>query len=555
MTVRLLDPEDFMAHRVTLDRPDGAAARDAFARLPKRGTIEVRCKWEQRLAMQQTFAGMGAFAICLRPLAGFQEVLITALKGKVGACFETGRSATYTGAALAVMDDDHHLIVGTIRVCEKTGGLYTLPPYHGLLTVTEGEAGLLQRLETDPVPFDCNTFEPDAARLAALTFVPATPAESTTPVFYPGPFSLLVLRDGAMLRRGHCTLVATPLVKELQDRDGVMVVPSTRSQEVEQPIIYPAAFRSLGAGCLLEAAVITAASPVAVADTASGAPFSKRALDELSRCSDALRQRLLRLIRGDEPYFILTGSDPKEPLGCCPNTQVGEANRLVDVGVLSSYRENAAADSCTTTLYALAGEIVVRDTSRPVFTVNATCRREVEAIVTRKIGSLRVWRMALKGILILLAATSLFLAGRRALFAFGPEVIGFDTAMVGALQVTTTDRCLVVCLFHGRETCAACEAMGRLCRQAIETDFAPQARAGRVVFREVDYDARANRAIKKQLGLYTSTIGLVRNVHGKPQGLRLLTQGVADLWQNEAAFVSMMREKIQDMLSEDLTAR
>ena len=136
-----------------------ATVRDAFARLPKRGCIEVRCRWERRLEMQRMLADMGAFAICLRPLADFQEVLITALKGKVGACFETGRSATYAGAALAVMDDDHHLIVGTIRVCEKTGGLYTLPPYQGLLTVTEGDAGLLERLETDPVPFDCNTFE------------------------------------------------------------------------------------------------------------------------------------------------------------------------------------------------------------------------------------------------------------------------------------------------------------------------------------------------------------------------------------------------------------
>src|SRR5450830_1412330 len=105
MTTRLLDSEGFMAHRETLDHPDEAAVRDAFARLPKRGCIEVRCRWERRLEMQRTLADLGAFAICLRPLAEFQEVLIGALKGKVGACFETGRNATYTGAALAVMDD------------------------------------------------------------------------------------------------------------------------------------------------------------------------------------------------------------------------------------------------------------------------------------------------------------------------------------------------------------------------------------------------------------------------------------------------------------------
>jgi len=212
MTTRGLDPEEFMAHRETLGCPDDGTVRDAFARLPKRGCIAVCCRWERRLELQRILTDMGAFAIGLRPLADFQEVQITALKGKAGACFETGRSAAYAGAALAVMDDDHHLIVGTIRVCEKTGGLYTLPPYRGLLTVTAGDADLLERLETNPVPFDCNTFEPDAARLAAQAFVPATSGDPATPVFYPGPFSLLVLRDGAILRRGHCTQIATNLV-------------------------------------------------------------------------------------------------------------------------------------------------------------------------------------------------------------------------------------------------------------------------------------------------------------------------------------------------------
>ena len=215
MTARLLDSEEFMAHRETLDHPDDGTVRDAFARLPKRGCIEVRCRWERRMELQRILTDMGAFAICLRPLAGFEDVQITALKGKVGACFETGRSATYAGAALAVMDDDHHLIVGTIRVCEKTGGLYTLPPYHSLLTVTEGDAGLLKRLETDPIPFDCNTFEPDAESLATQAFVPGTSRELTTSVYYPGPFSLMVLRDGAILRRGQCTQIATNIVKDL----------------------------------------------------------------------------------------------------------------------------------------------------------------------------------------------------------------------------------------------------------------------------------------------------------------------------------------------------
>ena len=557
MTTRLLDPEEFMAHRETLENPDDGTVRDAFTRLPKRGSIEVRCRWERRLELQRILMDMGAFAIRLCPLADFAEVQITALKGKVGACFETGRGATYAGAALAVMDDDHHLIVGTIRVCEKTGGLYTLPPYHRLLTVTEGDAALLERLETDPILFDCNTFEPDAERLATQAFVPGTSSELTTPVYYPGPFSLVVLRDGAILRRGQCTQIATSLVKDLQDRDDLLVVPPIRTQEADRPINYPTAFRSLGAGCLLSTAVTTTASPATVLGETSDAPLSKQALAGLHSTSDELRKRLLRLIEGSEPYFILTGSDPKDALGCCPNTQVGEANRLVDVGLLASYRENAAADSCTTTIYAFAGEITVRNNhpfeaaqGRPEFTVNATTRRDAAAVLTRTKRRLRVRQTVLKGVLLLLAGASLAIAGRTALAPFLPARSGFDTALVKALNVTADTHRLFVCLFHGRDTCTACETMGRLCRQTIETDFAPLTRSGLVVFREIAYDEPGNRPIKDRLGLFSSTVGLVRYDHGKPQAVRMLTEATWILGTDDAAFVRMLRESIQNALSE-----
>ena len=409
---------------------------------------------------------------------------------------------------------------------------------------------MLKRLETDPIPFDCNTFEPDAERLATQAFIPGPSRELTTSVYYPGPFSLMVLRDGAILRRGQCTQIATNIVKDLQDRDGLLVVPPLRSQEAGRPINYPTAFKSLGAGCLLSAAVTTSASPAAVLGETPDAPLSKQALDALRSTSDELRQRLLRLIEGSEPYFILTGSDPKDPLGCCPNTQVGEANRLADVGLLSSYRENAAADSCTTTIYAFAGEITVRN-NHPEFTVNATNRRDAGAVLTRTEGFLRVRRTALKGVLLLLAGASLVIAGRTALAPFLPARNGFDTALVKALNVTTDTHHLFVCLFHGRDTCTACETMGRLCRQTIETDFAPLTRSGLVVFREIPYDEPGNRAIKDRLGLFSSTVGLVRYDHGKPQAIRMLTEATWSLWTDDAAFVRMLRENIQSMLPEN----
>jgi hypothetical protein len=188
--------------------------------------------------------------------------------------------------------------------------------------------------------------------------------------------------------------------------------------------------------------------------------------------------------------------------------------------------------------------------NHPEFTVNATNRRDTAAVLTRADRHLRVRRTVLKGVLLLLAGASLVIAGRTALAPFLPPRSGFDTALVTALNVTTDTHRLFVCLFHGRETCTACETMGRLCRQTMETEFGPQMRSGLVAFREIAYDEPGNRAIKDRLGLFSSTIGLVRYEHGKPQGIRMLTEAAWSLWTDDAAFVRMLRENIQNMLPE-----
>jgi hypothetical protein len=136
---------------------------------------------------------------------------VTANKGKDGPpCYDTGRTARYTGSASAALDDAGHLLFGDMRVCEKTAQMYASEPYCGLVRVSEAAPQLLARLRTSPAPFDCDSFEADAAklgkRLAAQT---AAPAE-TVPVLYAGPFRLLVLPDGSMLHRGRAVAGRLP---------------------------------------------------------------------------------------------------------------------------------------------------------------------------------------------------------------------------------------------------------------------------------------------------------------------------------------------------------
>jgi hypothetical protein len=542
--------ETFARNRVVLESPDAAEVREVFQRLPRQASFDLVCAWDQRLVLQQTLLEAGAFALRIEPLASFREVRLTGLKGKSGPCYETGRRAAYLGSAAAAMDDDHHLLSGSLRVCEKTGGLYGLPPYQGLLEVTDPEPRLLARIESDPVPFDCNTFETDAARLAATAFAPAPSGGGTTAVFYPGPFSLLVLADGSVLRRGVGARVASALADDLCARDGLLPLPPHLAAGAVAPEDFPTAYRERGAGCLLGVGMRTeagAAEPgMDVCGEAGARP--RAGLAALDGVSDELCRRLGRLIEAAEPYFILTGSDPRDSHGCCPDRRVGEANRLVEAGVLECSRERAPAGGCTAGIYALAGEITVGPDGQPSFAVDPAARRTLAAALAAR-GRRSGRGRRLQAGLILLAAASACIGAWRAAGP-PPSAAGMRAELAGVLGCRVEDPRLFVCLFRGPEECEACRAMSRLCRLTVEYDLAGLARAGRIAYREIPY-ARAGRNIRGSAAGAASTVGLVRLGTAEPIPLRLLTEEVWRLWPDETAFRAMLRQRICDQIGQD----
>ena len=299
--------------------------------------------------------------------------------------------------------------------------------------------------------------------------------------------------------------------------------------------------------CCADPAAPVNARPATAAGDEPGAPLTDQALTALRATPPETRKRLLRLIKSADPYFILTGSDPRDTAGCCPSTQVGDANRLVEAGALAIYRTPAPADTCTSTLYAFSDEIRVQN-GEPTFVINAAARRQAAGILDRTDRTFRFRQIFLKSALGLLALVSLAIAGNRARQAFGHAPSNFEASLARAVEAGPDEGRLFVCVFHGHETCPACEAMGRLSRQTVETDFAAQARAGEVAIREIVYDAPGNRAIKTRLGLYSSSVGLVRYERGQPREIRMLTKEVWDLWSDDAAFVRMLRDTIRGLL-------
>jgi hypothetical protein len=375
-------------------------------------------------------------------------------------------------------------------------------------------------------------------------------AQQMRAVFYPGPFSLLVLKDGSILRRGAVTSIPASLVADLQSRDGLIPVPSEHTWEAGRAAHYPRIYKTLGSGCLLDVVVearrdAAGSGELDALKSDTAAAVSDPDWEALRDTTHDIRQRLLRLLECAEPYFVLSGSDPRDSGGCCPSAEVGAANRLVDGGVLACYRTPGPPDACSTTIYAFAGEICITD-GRPHFTINTRVREQAAAALrTAGRGVKPGLRKALTAVMLTLVAVSLVLAGRRAALSVRASGPDFETAMARSLGVTGEDNRLFVCFFRGREHCEACDSMGRLCRKTIETHFAQSDREGSLIFREVTYDTPANRAIKTRLGLGVSTVGLVRYVRGRPGEIKMLTREAWNLWTDENAFVGMLRDEIQ----------
>lgn len=350
--------------------------REAYARLANGTAIELPA--DDLLAVER--AGFVGLKI--------ENGIVRAWKGKDGPCYETGRRATYKGSAAAALDDDQHLLFGTMRLCEKTARVYGLPPYRELVELSAPDPEI-----PDKTPFDCNTFEEDAAKLAAtLKPAPQAVGGEKRSILYPGPFKLLILRDGAILRRGQVLRLPRATAEELMKTDGAL-----EAKEGVEPPNYLARYQKRGALCLL------GDFPLDRGRTS----FRALDLDAVIDAAEPMRRRLLKLIeRGDE-YFLLVGSDPADEAGCCPSDDVGRANALVRAGVLEAWTASAEA-SCPSTVYCFGGELSSKG-DPPVFTRNEKLRASVRELITSKKGIPKKLLIRLSLILLLLSGVGLTL--------------------------------------------------------------------------------------------------------------------------------------------------
>ncbi|MCK5094582.1 MAG: hypothetical protein KAR18_07655, partial [Spirochaetes bacterium] len=495
----------------------------------------------------------GFFGMCVIQINSLKPVArLSAYKGKGGPCYDTGRTAEYSGGALAALDDDNHILFGpggasgpggypdhdgpaipgsslrSTPICEKTACLYLSSAYKDMVKVSPANPELLDRLESEPLEFNCNSLDKQAEKLVrSLKQKPQTVGPSLA-VLYPGPFRMLIMKDGSMLRRGQFTLIPKSQASALKKSDKCLLLNINEAADVEKPKQLQKAFKSAGTLCLVE-----------------NIPFENQLrsgqdlhLEDLEKVPKQMRSKLKSLISRKDKYFILTGSDPWDEYGCCPSREVGAANRLVEAGVLTALSTAAAPGACPTAIYAFNGEIKNTENT-PQFTINEGARKRVfDYIRAMRNGPLAIARTTIKWMLLFYVAAAI------AYMLINPSE---NVSMHSDLSRLNGDGVLIY-YFHPAIRCAACLNMEAFTEKTLKLYYDEEKSAGTIALERVNIDDPANVNLVERYGIFNTTIVMVKQTRGKVTQQKILFEQIWELFDSENEFIRMLNGELRALL-------
>ena len=519
---------------IKCDFPDSDQLRTAFLNLPNQGRVEVTCSVADLSTILGDLAGVGFFGmrILMSDIAG-PLARISAFKGKNGPCYNTGRTATYTGAALAALDDDGHLLFGPTAICEKTASIYRSKIYRDVVQVSEPDQVLFDRLKTHPEPFNCDNFEQNVRVLIKHERFTKQTGERTEMVFYPGPFRLLILADGEILKRGQVTTIARINTKNLQKSDKCILLSDAQHVQPVSAEYIQDVYRSRGSIALLETENIT--GTIGHSDHIN--------LNSLDTTSKQMRMRLQKLIARRENYFILSGSDPWDIYGCCPSDEIGAANRLVESGILSSWQTSKHRNSCPCTVYAFNGEIQ-NTGSKPSFSENTILRDQVLNRITHY---QYLWGkntiVFLRFVLLIFVALSIIFTvyGAPEINTALPD--NSTTAFSGDKDV------VIVYVAHFGISCSICENMKRLTQLTLNHYFANEIKNGKLKYQTINIDDPKNASLVRYFNLYSNGLIFAHKQNGTITDHKIIKDRIWFLSHSDDEFTDMIREELSLFIS------
>lgn len=516
--------------KIHLQYPDYILLDDAYRSLPRFGELSLIAKKSDFLTMLKNLEYLGFAGIKTSNIFDEEKsVKITACKGKRGVCYNTGRTAKYTGVALVAYDDDNHFLFSKeeIPVCEKTAFLYTFPTYQNCISISETDIILFSKLNDDPEIFSCDNFESDQEKIYQILKQKA-PETDRVDLYYPGPFKLLILRDGTIVYRGVVNRVPKLICKDLIEIEGLI---SVELDEKYENVFFQNIYNNLGPRWILEIST----NPVVERKTET-VDFNA-----LSAISVKLKNHLISVIDQNKKYFILTGSDKNNPLGCCPSDEVTEANELVKKGILNSYQEPGTEDACPVIIYAFNDEIKNNEKGL-FFESNTSFRKKVNNFLSNNPKKYVATRIV-KWFLIAFLSLSVLLA----LIKIFDSKSFSEANLYDVLQPSNQNKATIV-LFHYTKRCKQCLSMEKLTNEVIDEHFAEIYDKKILEFKLIEIDKNENKYLVEHLELFTATLVLANFEKERDNNIKVLNKSW-ELIENEISFKEMVKNELEIYLN------
>ena len=515
---------------VYLHNPTYIELDDAYRSLPKLEEIKLKSSNCNLSIHDLEKIGFVAIEVMSYSEEDHPDCTIRAFKGKHGPCHFTGWKAMYSGAALAALDDDNHILFTDKYkvVCEKTSNIYSLPPFENLIDrkKTSQEADLNNPIIVE----ESADFETDQSLLYNQLKDQKKNSERQKSLFYPGPFRFLILQDGTIVRRGKWNYIPESLCSDLIRKDGLMVL---RGKPKVKTSYFQDEYAKYGSACLLDDF-----KPEVIDRPEFETDFSK-----LPFISGKFRTRLLSVINNRKKHFILIGSDANDQLGCCPSEEVTDANNLVKYGILSALAEPVQGESCPVTMYAFKGEISVNDhilSSK----INQKFREEVRFHLNK--SSLSKWQIMIKWLLLIFIMASLVLAGVK---LYNMQNTSAERSMYEVLKPAKKNQSVVI-LFHNRKRCFQCMRMEKLTLEVLSESYKYGLSDESPQFKTIVIDDPANFSIVNQYGIFAATVVLVKFDQNEVVKSKVLVDATS-LYRDEMAYKNFLKKELHQFLIGD----
>ena len=380
----------------------------------------------------------------------------------------------------------------------------------------------MARFATDPIDFDCDNFEAVSGDIRQKHLRRENKIHSTL-FFYPGPFRLLIAPDGSMLWRGQATKVSATMYEDLK-RQAVHIYDSLPGMPVRTCSYYDQLFDHSGQTCLVQSTFV----PVLQLE----APTLR--LDAISACSPSFKNRLQQIIQKQQTYFILSGSDPGDPLGCCPSDAVGQAQTLCKAGVLEAHRQDVGGDACPITLFTFAGEMLSVDPLE--VEINQSLRQQVQ----KKLHYRPLWLRCVQWLCLGFVLVSLIVGvARSILHTQTAAQSNSEQVILQELSIPEQVEHAFI-LFREQKRCAFCINM-----EQFTQEFIAEQQTASIAFFDVDLTNDRYRALYEQLDVFTSTLVYIKMEQGRMQH----SQVVEEAWTENAdqeKFLQALRSYVQE---------